>query len=48
MLGIGSTDLKIDLSQALVDLKNEKIEKLNLSAFEKLTGFDQLYRIKHN
>ena len=30
MLGIGSTDLKIDLSQALVDLKNEKIEKVSI------------------
>jgi len=30
MLGVGSTDLKIDLSQALVDLKNEKIEKVSI------------------
>jgi cell division protease FtsH len=30
MLGIGSNDLKIDLSQALVDLKNEKIEKVSI------------------
>src|SRR3989339_1940855 len=30
MLGIGGTDLKIDLSQALVDLKEEKVEKVSI------------------
>ncbi|HCR35878.1 cell division protein FtsH [Candidatus Woesebacteria bacterium GWC2_33_12] len=30
LLGIGSTDLKVDLSSALNDLKNEKIEKVSI------------------